>query len=54
MELAATHRFSRVALPLIGAGSGGISETEALRFIERTMVEVASPVHATIVRFRAS
>ena len=52
MLLASEHGFQRVALPIIGAGSGGFDESTALALIEQTLSALESSGHATVVRYR--
>jgi len=50
--LAEQHGFRHMALPVIGAGSGGFDEAEALRLITRTLEGTPAAGLATIVRYR--
>jgi len=50
--VASAHDLVRVALPVIGAGSGGFDEARALELIVRTLRDVQSSGHATVVRYR--
>ena len=52
IAVASAHNLGRVALPVIGAGSGGFDEARALELIVRTLRDVPSPGHATVVRYR--
>jgi O-acetyl-ADP-ribose deacetylase (regulator of RNase III) len=52
LAVASAHDLGRVALPVIGAGSGGFDEGQALELIVRTLRDVQSPGHATVVRYR--
>jgi len=52
MRLAASHGFQHVALPVIGAGSGGFDEGRALEVITSSLRGLTSPGRATVVRFR--
>jgi O-acetyl-ADP-ribose deacetylase len=52
MALAEQRGFSRVALPIIGAGSGGFDEAKALALIEDTLRGIDSRVQAVVVRYR--
>jgi O-acetyl-ADP-ribose deacetylase (regulator of RNase III) len=52
MALAAARGFERVALPVIGAGSGGFDEGRALQVIVRTLQALPTPGRATVVRYR--
>ena len=46
------HGFKSVAFPVIGAGSGGFSATEALRFVRETAEQEAGEVETVIVTYR--
>ena len=50
--IANANELGRVALPVIGAGSGGFDEAQALELIVRTLRDVHSSGHATVVRYR--
>lgn len=52
IAVASAHELWRVALPVIGAGSGGFDEARALELIVRTLQDVQSSGHATVVRYR--
>jgi O-acetyl-ADP-ribose deacetylase (regulator of RNase III) len=52
MALAASHGFHHVALPIIGAGSGGFGEARALDVITNTLRGLGFAGRATVVRFR--
>ena len=52
MRIAASHDFHHVALPVIGAGSGGFDEAHALDVITSALRGLRSPGRATVVRFR--
>lgn len=52
MALAEQRGFSRVALPIIGAGSGGFGEARALALIEDTLRDIDSRVQVVVVRYR--
>jgi O-acetyl-ADP-ribose deacetylase len=51
--LAREHHFHHVALPVIGAGSGGFDEAGALLLITHTLRELESDGRATVVRYRS-
>jgi O-acetyl-ADP-ribose deacetylase (regulator of RNase III) len=51
LELAAERGFASVALPLIGAGTGGVEPSVALRTIEETASRSRFPGTVRIVRF---
>src|SRR5688572_4481903 len=48
--LASKHHFQHVALPVIGAGSGGFDEAGSLYLITRTLRELDNEGRATVVR----
>lgn len=52
IAVASAHDLERVALPVIGAGSGGFDEAQALELIVGTLRDVQSSGHATVVRYR--
>ena len=52
MRLVNQHGFASVAFPIIGAGSGGFSESAALKLIEQALGEVESSAEVRVVRFR--
>ncbi|HET8933826.1 MAG TPA: macro domain-containing protein [Polyangiales bacterium] len=52
VAVASAHDLRRVALPVIGAGSGGFDEARALELIVATLRDVQSPGQATVVRYR--
>jgi O-acetyl-ADP-ribose deacetylase (regulator of RNase III) len=52
LAVATAHNFERVALPVIGAGSGGFNEERALALIVRTLDDLACSGHAIVVRYR--
>jgi O-acetyl-ADP-ribose deacetylase (regulator of RNase III) len=52
IAVASAHGLGRVALPVIGAGSGGFDEARALELIVRTLRDVQSSGDATVVRYR--
>jgi O-acetyl-ADP-ribose deacetylase len=52
LVLASEHQLQRVALPVIGAGSGGFGEARALELILRTLGELEVGGRATVVRYR--
>jgi O-acetyl-ADP-ribose deacetylase (regulator of RNase III) len=52
LALSRAHGFLRVALPVIGAGSGGFDETRATGLIVRTLAGAEHPGLATLVRYR--
>jgi O-acetyl-ADP-ribose deacetylase (regulator of RNase III) len=52
VALSEQNRFAHLALPIIGAGSGGFDEALALGLITRTLDEVRAEGQATVVRYR--
>jgi O-acetyl-ADP-ribose deacetylase (regulator of RNase III) len=52
MHLASAHELLEVALPVIGAGSGGFDEDGSLSLIADELRGIALKGHATIVRYR--
>lgn len=54
MDLVNQHGFASVALPLIGAGTGGFSEARVLALIQEVLQSITSEAAVTIVKFSAS
>lgn len=52
IAVASAHDLGRVALPVIGAGSGGFDEARALDLIVGTLRDLQSSGRATVVRYR--
>lgn len=52
VAVAEQHHFRHLALPVIGAGSGGFDEDRALALITRTLAEARADARATVVRYR--
>jgi O-acetyl-ADP-ribose deacetylase (regulator of RNase III) len=52
MGVAAGLRVQSIAFPIIGAGSGGFGEDQALALMRRVLEGLQSPIHVTVVRFR--
>jgi O-acetyl-ADP-ribose deacetylase len=52
IALAEQRGFKRVGLPIIGAGSGGFDEADALALIEGTLRGIDSSVRAIVVRYQ--
>ena len=52
IAVANAHDLGRVALPVIGAGSGGFDEARALELIVGTLRDLQSSGYATVVRYR--
>jgi O-acetyl-ADP-ribose deacetylase len=53
MALAAERGFQRIAMPIVGAGSGGFNQALALTLIEETLRALDVQVKATVVRYVA-
>lgn len=54
MDLVRQHRFSSVAFPIIGAGSGSLSADRALSYILDELGSSAHDARVVVVRFRRS
>ena len=54
MDIAATERFASVAFPVIGAGSGGFREADALATMRDALAQVEAAADVRIVRYRPS
>lgn len=52
MNLVALHGFASVAFPVIGAGSGGMSQSKALNFMLDEFRSIKSAAAVTVVEFR--
>jgi O-acetyl-ADP-ribose deacetylase len=52
MKLVAKNRFSSVAFPVVGAGSGGYNEAAAIELMQRTLSDISGRAGVRIVRFR--
>ena len=52
MALAEAHRFASVAFPVLGAGSGGLGEAEALEAMCATFARLDGGARVTVVKFR--
>ena len=52
ISLAHDMKFATLAMPVIGAGSGGFGEVKALAAIEDTLRELECGPEVTVVRFR--
>ena len=52
MRLVEQHKFASVAFPIIGAGSGGYSESAALELMLESLSRLSSPSAIRVVRFR--
>ncbi|MEC7121208.1 MAG: macro domain-containing protein [Pseudomonadota bacterium] len=53
MTLINQHGFESVAFPMIGAGTGGFSETAVLELVQQTLVEIESTAVVYLVLYRA-
>ena len=51
IEVAKLERFRSLALPVIGAGSGGFNEVHAIELIEETARPAAGDLDLRLVRF---
>jgi O-acetyl-ADP-ribose deacetylase (regulator of RNase III) len=54
MHIVATERFASVAFPVIGAGSGGFREADALATMRDAFASVEAAADVRIVRYRPS
>jgi O-acetyl-ADP-ribose deacetylase (regulator of RNase III) len=54
MDIVAAERFASVAFPVIGAGSGGFREADALATMRDAFASVATAADVRIVRYRPS
>ena len=54
VSLAGQHDLFRLAMPVIGAGSGGFDEEAALRLITEELRQLDVAGHVTVVRHRRS
>lgn len=52
MQLVTQHRFASVAFPIIGAGSGGYHQEEALALMLQAFASIETPERVVIVRYR--
>lgn len=52
MALVEAHGFTSVAFPVLGAGSGGLGEAEALETMLATFVRLDGDARVTVVKFR--
>jgi O-acetyl-ADP-ribose deacetylase (regulator of RNase III) len=52
ISIASAHGFATLAMPVIGAGSGGFSESEALAVIDEALRSIEVAPEVTVVRFR--
>lgn len=54
MDIVAAERFASVAFPVIGAGSGGFREADALATMRAALASVETAADVRIVRYRPS
>ena len=54
MDIVAAERFASVAFPVIGAGSGGFREADALAAMRVAFASVETAADVRIVRYRPS
>lgn len=54
IQLAERERFSSLAFPIIGSGSGSFNEEKALQLMLDEFNSLESPVAVTLVKFRAA
>lgn len=54
MDIVAAERFASVAFPVIGAGSGGFREADALAIMRDAFASVETAADVRIVRYRPS
>lgn len=52
MQLVTQHGFASVAFPIIGAGSGGYRQEEALALMLQAFATIDTPERVIIVRYR--
>jgi len=52
LSLADAHQFKSVAFPVIGAGTGGHDQNDALQMMVEALAPLDSPASIPIVRFR--
>ncbi|MDK9716229.1 MAG: macro domain-containing protein [Sulfuritalea sp.] len=52
MDLVNRHGFGSVAFPVIGAGTGGYRQADALALMLEAFSRVTSPAAVTVVRYR--
>ena len=52
MHLANEHKFGSVAFPVIGSGTGGFRQTDALQLMLDSFAQIESDSLVTVVRFR--
>ncbi|MAT72692.1 MAG: Appr-1-p processing protein [Planctomycetaceae bacterium] len=54
LSVANNESFGSIAIPAIGAGSGGFGEEESLRLIEDEITQHPLSIDVTLVRYRGS
>jgi len=54
MALVDERRFASVAFPVLGAGSGGLDEAEALEVMRTAFAQLDGDAQVTVVKFRLS
>ncbi len=52
VAMATERGYRSLAMPVIGAGSGGMAEEEAFDWINEALEEIDSPLDVVVVRFR--
>lgn len=52
MTLAQRQGIASIAFPVIGAGSGGFGEDQALRLMHETLADIDAAIDVRIVRYR--
>jgi O-acetyl-ADP-ribose deacetylase (regulator of RNase III) len=52
MELVNQNSFVSVAFPIIGAGTGGYKQEDALQLMLAAFADIASPASVVVVRYR--
>ncbi len=52
MTLAQRQGIASIAFPVIGAGSGGFDEAQALRLMHETLADIDAAIDVRIVRYR--
>ncbi len=52
VKLASEKGFNSIAFPIIGAGTGSFSETEALEIMKSTLESINTDLNVIIVKFK--
>ena len=52
VKLASENNFNSIAFPIIGAGTGNFSETDALEIMKSTLESISSNLKVVIVKFK--